>query len=95
MYSTSLNTQYIFVILGLTQYDVHGCTNVAVIWISKSDPVNKVRLKGGHYIDWIPAFAGMTTRCTRHHFGTRICEIVSDSLLFKPHGPLGEVIHGC
>ena len=25
---------------GECQYDVHGCTNVAVIWISKSDPVN-------------------------------------------------------
>ncbi len=25
---------------GEYQYDVHGCPNVAVIWISKSDPVN-------------------------------------------------------
>ena len=28
------------VIPALNRYDVHGCINVAVIWISKSDPVN-------------------------------------------------------
>ncbi len=57
------------VIPALNRYDVHGCTNVAVIWISKSDPVNTrhsredgnpVNIRHHHsFLDLVPPFSGV------------------------------------